>query len=197
MLRNAKIVVAALVVASTGLVATTAFAKRPLFATASTPEQPSIVVRMGVSAVDPAVSGTWTPLLNAFPGASPDTALLLTDGSAVMHDICTPNWYRLIPDQFGSYINGSWSELAVGDDLPLAPMIGSGVSPDGYGPLFYASAVLPDGRLIVNGGEYEDSANGCSPSVDSTKGSLYNPQTNTWSAVPLQSAGRRSAMRAV
>jgi hypothetical protein len=101
-----------------------------------------------------------------------------------MHSICTPNWFRLVPDRFGSYIDGSWSELAIGDNLHIAPMIGSGNAPDGYGPLFYASAVLPDGRLIVNGGEYENSANGCNPSVDSPKGSLYNPQTNTWSAVP-------------
>jgi hypothetical protein len=103
-----------------------------------------------------------------------------------MHDQCTPNWYRLIPDKNGSYINGSWSELAVGDKKPLAPMIGSGTTADGYGPLYYASQVLPDGRLIVMGGEAENSTGTCStsPAADSTKGSLYNPHANTWSAVP-------------
>jgi hypothetical protein len=182
-----KIALAALAVATSGLLATNAFARPgPGFIAPANPNQPSIGQRMGNQPIDPTITGTWTPLVNGFPGGGlgPDTALVLTDGSVVMHQVCTPNWYRLIPDQFGSYINGSWSELAVGDNLPLAPMIGSGSAPDGYGPLFYASAVLPDGRLIVNGGEYENSTVACFGTADSTKGSLYNPNTNTWSAVP-------------
>jgi hypothetical protein len=111
----------------------------------------------------------------AFPGVSPDTALLLTDGSVVMHDICTGNWFRLIPNTSGSYINGSWSAFAPGDKKSIAAM------PSGHAPLFYASAVLPDGRLIVNGGEYNTSA--CT-SADTNLGALYNPFTNTWSTVP-------------
>jgi hypothetical protein len=143
--------------------------------------------------VNPAISGTWTDLTNPFPGVSgfgPDTALLLNDGSVVMHEVCTSNWFRLLPDRTNSYINGNWSAYAVGDNSPISPMIGSGTVPDGYGPLFYASQVLPDGRFIVNGGEYEFSngkgnyCNGGSGSADSTKGSLYNPQTDTWTAVP-------------
>jgi hypothetical protein len=99
-----------------------------------------------------------------------------------MHDACTPKWYRLVPDEFGQYITGSW------DPAPLPDMQGDKDTPnDGYGPLFYASAVLPDGRLIVQGGELEFSdptTNGCntdSPlqSADSKKGSLYNPFTST------------------
>jgi hypothetical protein len=170
MLSKTKIVVVALAVATAGLLATRA-------------------------ANSVTVSGTWTNL-TAFPGTGgngPATALLLTDGSVVMIDICTPNWYRLIPDQFGHYTSGSWSAFAVGDNKPIAPMIGSGTTPDGYGPEFFASAVLPDGRLIVQGGEAENSANnpptvsacpGTGSPADSTKGSLYNPFTNTWSAVP-------------
>ena len=45
------------------------------------------------------VSGTWANLSNPFPGTGgngPATALLLTDASIVMIDICTTNWYRLI-----------------------------------------------------------------------------------------------------
>ena len=53
--------------------------------------------------------------------------------------------------------------------------------PSGYAPLFYASAVLPDGRLIVNGGEYNTTA--CN-NADTNLGALYNPYTNTWSSVP-------------
>jgi hypothetical protein len=62
-----------------------------------------------------------------------------------------------------------------------------------YGPLFFASQVLADGRVIVNGGEADYSQQSgnpavfqCStnPAVDSTKGSLYDPQTNAWVPVP-------------
>jgi len=45
-----------------------------------------------------------------------------------------------VPDASGSYINGTWSQLAS--------------MSSGYGPLYYASAVLANGRVVVNGGEY-------------------------------------------
>jgi hypothetical protein len=152
-----------------------------------------------------AQTGTWTALANGFPGTGstanpainnnvkgPDTALLLTDGSVIMHDICTPSWFRLLPANSGSfgnsYINGQWSATAINDNAAVAAMIGSGAAPDNYGPLFYASSVLPDGRVILNGGEAENSTapNRCStnPAADSTKGSLFDPQTNTWTSVP-------------
>jgi hypothetical protein len=197
-----KVTVAVLAIAMAGTLATDASAKhrhRNLvfpFQGQSSPNAPTISQRMGNQQVDPTVSGTWTGLANAFPGTGgngPATALLLTDGSVVMHDICTPNWYRLLPDNTGSYINGTWSGA-------LAPMIGSGTAPDGYGPLYFASAVLPDGSIVVQGGEAENSANGnpipgsnppanvsncpgTTNAADSTKGSLYNPVTNTWTAV--------------
>ena len=47
-----------------------------------------------------------------------------------------------------------------------------------YAPLYFASAVLPDGRVIVEGGEYNY---GTSPvSNDTTKGAIYDPKTNVW-----------------
>jgi hypothetical protein len=197
-LSKSKIAVAALSIATAGVLATDAsYARyRPSLGLNSQPNHsPTIQQRMGNQVADPTVSGAWTPLVHPFPGTGgngPATALLLTDGSVIMIDICTPNWYRLIPDQFGSYINGSWSRAAVNDNLPIAPMIGSGTAPDGYGPEFFASVVLPDGRLMVQGGEAEASApapvstcpNTSPNPADSTKGSLYNPFTNTWSAVP-------------
>ena len=154
---------------------------------------PSIQQRLGFQSADPTVSGTWSSLAHAFPGTGgngPATALLMTDASVIVIDICTSNWYRLIPDQSGSYINGNWSVTAVGDNGHLPAMIGSGTAPDGYGPEFFASAVLPNGNFIVQGGEAEASAPapasacpGTSNPADSTKGSLYNPFTNTWVAV--------------
>jgi hypothetical protein len=111
------------------------------------------------------ISGTWTPLAHAFPGTNfPDTAVLLTDGSVMMHDGCSTDWYRLLPDKNGSYLNGTWKK--------------TGSMPAGYTPLYFASQVLPDGRLIVNGGEYID----CNP-VWSTLGALYDPVKDKWTAV--------------
>ena len=106
---------------------------------------------------------TWTPLLHQPPFAA-GNPLLLTDGTVIAHDTCAPNWWRLTPDSQGSYVNGTWSPIA-------------GMDP-GYGPLYFASAVLADGRVIVEGGEY----NFCSP-VWSNKGAIYDPVANSWTTV--------------
>src|SRR5271165_406257 len=112
------------------------------------------------------VSGTWTPVATAFPGVTPDTAELLTDGTVIMHDGCTSNWYRLTPDASGGYVGGAWTQAA--------PM------PKGYAPLYFASAVLADGRLIVNGGEYNGAK--CAP-VWTKRGALYDPVADSWTVV--------------
>jgi hypothetical protein len=110
-------------------------------------------------------SGTWAALVHAFPGSGfPDTAVQLTDGSVLMHDGCTTNWYKLTPDNTGSYHNGTWSSIAS--------------MPTGYSPLYFSSQVLPDGHVIVEGGEYIN----CN-AVWSTLGAIYNTKTNTWTAV--------------
>ena len=49
-------------------------------------------------------------------------------------------WWKLTPDINGVYVNGTWTQIAT--------------LPNGYAPDAYASAVLPDGRVIVEGGEY-------------------------------------------
>jgi hypothetical protein len=113
------------------------------------------------------IGGTWTPLKHPFPGAQSDTPLQLTDGTVMVHDFCTTNWYRLTPDINGSYINGTWSKA-----LKM---------PGGYDPGYFASQVLADGRMVINGGEY---SNGCNSSWTS-KGAIYNPVTNKWAAVAV------------
>jgi len=50
--------------------------------------------------------------------------------------------------------------------------------PNNYAPLYFASAILPDGRMIVEGGEYN-----VNPAVWTNKGAIYNPVTNTWASV--------------
>jgi hypothetical protein len=53
-------------------------------------------------------------------GAS--TELLMTDGTVMVQDFCTSNWWRLTPSSSGSYINGTWTQAAS--------------LPSGYGPIY-------------------------------------------------------------
>jgi len=106
---------------------------------------------------------SWQPL-TTHPTFSASNPLLLTDGTVMVHDACATDWWRLTPDNTGSYVNGTWSALA-----SLSA---------GYGPLYFASAVLPDGRVIVEGGEY----NFCNP-VWTNLGAIYDPTTDTWTPV--------------
>jgi len=107
---------------------------------------------------------TWTPLKHPAPFYA-NTALLLTDGTVMVQDAETPHWWRLTPDTTGSYVNGTWTKLA-----SMA---------SNYGPLYHASAVLPDGRVIIEGGEY----NLTGDAVWTHRGSIYDPTTNTWTPV--------------
>jgi hypothetical protein len=90
----------------------------------------------------------------------------MTDGSIVVQHEMGADWWRLTPDAFGSYANGTWSQL------PLMP--------NGYAPDAFASAVLPDGRLIVEGGEYTGPDGARS---ETTMGAIYDPVANTWTVV--------------
>src|SRR5262249_52973443 len=57
----------------------------------------------------------WTPLArNA--GFNASTCLLLTDGSVMCHEYRANRWHRLSPDAFGSYVNGTWSNIATMPD---------------------------------------------------------------------------------
>jgi hypothetical protein len=125
-------------------------------------------------AVAPPASGTWTPTTNPPPASGMSNPMVLTDGTVVMYATCTGNWYRLTPDPnstyYNTYINGTWTTIAS--------------LPSGYQPRFFASAVLPDGRFIVEGGEYNNPVDGChTPSADTTLGAIYDPLTNHWTAV--------------
>ena len=56
--------------------------------------------------------------------------------------------------------------------------------PDSYAPTFYASAVLPDGRLAIAGGEYNKGDR-----VETNLGAIYDPVANTWSPIAPPSGG--------
>ena len=97
--------------------------------------------------------------------------LLESDGTVLVHDEPDNNttggtnaWWKLTPDASGSYVDGTWSQIAS--------------MPADYTPLYFASAILPDGRMIVEGGEYIGEN-----AVWSNQGAIYNPVTNSWASV--------------
>ncbi|MFZ1053710.1 MAG: kelch repeat-containing protein, partial [Candidatus Sulfotelmatobacter sp.] len=118
----------------------------------------------------PASSQQWLPLVNQpNPNLGLGNPLLLTDGTVIAHEACGPTWWRLTPDFYGSYINGTWKQIAS--------------LPSGYAPLYFGSAVLPDGRVMMMGGEYNSSTPGNCQSVWTNLGAIYDPTTNKWTSV--------------
>jgi hypothetical protein len=129
---------------------------------------------------------TWAPLTTS-PPVSFGAMMLLTDGRVLLHEEpncgspqppgCVGNdytaWYTLTPDINGSYTSGTWTQVAS--------------LPGGYAPLFFASAVLPDGKVIVQGGEYQNGSDAWQ-----SLGALYDPVANTWTATtpPIASANQ-------
>ncbi len=111
---------------------------------------------------------TWQPLTNT-PNFNAGAPLLLTDGTVMVYHLDSSLygsglWSKLTPDENGSYVNGTWSTIAS--------------MPKGYAPLYFASAVLPDGRVICEGGEYNEHSGG-----EVNLGAIYDPVANTWTTV--------------
>src|SRR6202040_2903333 len=106
------------------------------------------------------MAGIWQPLINQ-PTFNASTMLLLTDGTVMCQEAGGKNWWRLTPDTNGNYVSGSWS--------PLAAMH--------HTRLYYASAVLADGRVFVAGGEYSDAGS------ETNTAEIYNPGTDTWTTI--------------
>lgn len=113
--------------------------------------------------------GTWTRLNRAAPD-SVELMLLLSDGTVMAASqggsSSGKGWFRLTPDNRGSYINGTWTTLASMQ----------------YTRLYYASDVLRDGRVFVAGAEYGSGTNSAE---------VYDPQTDTWSPTGPPPAGQR------
>jgi hypothetical protein len=104
---------------------------------------------------------SWAPLKHQ-PKASASTMLLLTDGRVLMNDGGGTHWWLLTPDESGSYVHGTWVRAADAN----------------YDRLYFASAVLADGRVIVSGGEYS-SLGGSETSATE----IYDPVQDTWTAI--------------
>jgi len=130
----------------------------------------------------PATTAFWTKATNA-PPVSVGAMVLLTNGRVLVHSEpnctgCTGNyssWYTLTPDDTGSYVNGTWTQVAS--------------LPSGYEPLFFGSALLPDGKVVVQGGEYNCPNQSCS-AVWQSAGAIYDPAANTWTSTTAPSGSR-------
>lgn len=109
------------------------------------------------------MAGSWSVLTNA-PPATVATTLLLTDGTVLAQGFLTNAWYRLTPDATGNYANGTWTTVA------------SSVK----APLYYASGILRDGRVLVAGGEYNGNAMVFLLNVEA-----YDPVANSWTTLPV------------
>jgi hypothetical protein len=86
---------------------------------------------------------------------------LLTDGRALFQANNYQSWYTLTPDNTGSYVNGTWKQVA-----SLATK---------YAPYAFSSDVLADGRVVITGGEYN-----FNNFKLTDKGAVYDPVANTW-----------------
>jgi hypothetical protein len=123
--------------------------------------------------------GSWVQLPNPPWGGSlalTGFQLLLTDGSMLVENtgtqnIGTPNngeMWVLKPDNMGIYANGTWTQVAT--------------LPTGYAPLYFASAVLPDGRAVYIGGKFNGPASVGSPTY-TNMGAIYDPTANVWTSI--------------
>jgi hypothetical protein len=103
------------------------------------------------------------------PGA---LALLLTDGSVMMQSINDAGvFYDLKPDATGSYVNGSWRQVA-------SP-------PSGYAPYAGSQVVLADGRVLFVGGEYNQNQYDLpfAPSGLTNMSAVYDPVSDSWTMI--------------
>ena len=103
--------------------------------------------------------------------SAPDSVgfmLLLSDGTVMALNFPTStsgsvgtDWYRLTPDPDGHYVNGEWSRIASMH----------------YQRHAFGSVVLPDGRVLVVGGEHPVGGAG------EASAEIYDPLGNFWALV--------------
>ncbi len=110
-----------------------------------------------------AAAQTLTQLKHAAPNGV-ESSFLLTDGRVLAQGFNDSDWWILTPDNTGSYANGTWTSAA---SLPA-----------GYSPYANASAVMIDGRVVIEGGEYNFGS-----FAFTNQGAVYDPIANTWTSI--------------
>ena len=106
-----------------------------------------------------------TQLLHPAPDGA-YVAYLLTDGTVMVQGQSCSDWWKLMPTISGSYIKGTWKQLAS--------------LPSGYSPYATSGAVLADGRFLLTGGEYSN----CGAQFTLTNQSaIYDPRADKWTMV--------------
>jgi len=107
-----------------------------------------------------------------FPGSGAGTAIMTTQGLVLIQELTEPasaggyatgNWYMLNPDSGGNYDTGFWT---------------GPYSSGSYAPMYFASATLPGGGVLIEGGEYDGP-----PLVDTAQGALFDPTSGAFSSV--------------
>ena len=123
-----------------------------------------------------AMAGAVTPVTNVpFDGVI--YGFLLTDGSLLFQGGLLQDFYRFRPDSKGSYVNGAL--------YPAAAL------PPNYIPYATSGGVLPDGRVVLIGGEYSLLSNNTLTFSFTNQMAIYDPNADTWTMIapPFNTAG--------
>jgi hypothetical protein len=110
-----------------------------------------------------AAAQSLQPLKNKPPEGAQLT-FQLTDGTVLAQANNGRHFWVLTPDNTGSYVNGTWKAARR--------------LPSGYSPSAMASAVLADGRVLVEGGEYNFGKFRLT-----NQGAIYDPVKDKWTPV--------------
>jgi MYXO-CTERM domain-containing protein len=115
------------------------------------------------SAASASAAGTWAKApVNPGTGGQAFGLWLLTDGTILSHGSALNHWVILTPDKTGSYVNGTWKNVANSTHARGGAQ----------------QHVLKDGRFFQAGGEYIDGP-ACTAALCPTA-EIYDPVANTW-----------------
>jgi hypothetical protein len=116
-----------------------------------------------------AMAGSVVPLRNNLPFDGVVYGFLLTDGSILFQGGLLQDFYRFKPDSKGSYVNGTY--------FPASGL------PSNYIPYATSGGVLPDGRVLLIGGEYKLLSNNTLTFAFTNQMAVYDPKTDKWTMV--------------
>jgi len=116
-----------------------------------------------------AMAGTVAQLRNNLPFDGVNYGFLLTDGSILFQGGLLQDFYRFKPDSKGGYVNGTY--------FPAAAL------PPNYIPYATSGGVLPDGRVLLIGGEYTLLSNNTLTFAFTNQMAIYDPKADKWTMV--------------